>query len=69
MIVWGVYKNTDMTEGKGRQCLDRIFATEELALRWRATQKDYPGWPMHKLEKIEFDPSMLESFEGLVIPK
>lgn len=69
MELWGVYKNTDMTEGRGREYLDRVFATEELALRWRSRQMDYPGWPMHKIRPVKLDIDAIESFEGMVIPR
>lgn len=66
--VWGIYKNTDMTEGRGREYLDRVFATEEAASRWRATQSDYPGWPFHKIVPVTLDLAGLESFEGMKMP-
>lgn len=68
-VLWGVYKNTDMTEGRGREYLDRLFHTEHRAKKWVQTQSDYPGWPMHKIRPVQFDLSKLESFEGLMLPR
>ena len=67
--LWGIYKNTDMTEGRGIEYLDRLFSSEELALRWRATQSDYPGWPMHKIRPVDLDLAALDSFDGMKVPR
>lgn len=67
--VWGVYKNTDMTEGKGIEYLDRIFRTKAAAVRWQRRQSDYPGWPMHKVKKVKFDQDLLSSEEGMEWPR
>lgn len=67
--VWGVYKNTDMTEGRGREYLDRVFKTEAQAIHWQHKQSDYPNWPMHKIRMIDWDMSKLDSAEGFVIPR
>lgn len=69
MTVYGIYKNTDMTEGRGMQYLDRIFATEEMAIAWRETQRDYPNWPYHQIKPVEFPFEDIYSALGMVMPR
>lgn len=67
--LWGVYLNTDMTEGRGMRYLARLFRTEEKARAWVETQNDYPGHPMHIVQETELDLAALDSFEGMKVPR
>lgn len=67
--LWGVYKNTDMTEGRGVEYLARLFSTEADAELWKQTQPDYPNWPMHKVRPVVVDLEALESAEGWAVPR
>lgn len=61
---WGVYKNADMTEGRGATYLARLFTSEERAEAWRRTQPDYPNWPMHQVRPVVVDLEALDSPDG-----
>lgn len=67
--LWGVYLNTDMTEGRGMRYLARLFRTELQARRWVETQHDYPGHPMHVVKEVDFDLAALDAPEGLHLPR
>jgi len=67
--LWGVYLNTDMTEGRGRRYLARLFRTEDQARAWVETQHDYPGHPMHVVAEVDFNPAALDTPEGLAVPR
>lgn len=67
--LWGVYLNTDMTEGRGMRYLARLFRTEDRARAWAETQSDYPGHPMHVVKETELDLAALDSFEGMRVPR
>lgn len=67
--LWGVYLNTDMTEGRGMRYLARLFRTELQARRWVETQHDYPGHPMHVVAAVDFDLAALDAPEGLRVPR
>lgn len=66
---WGVYKNTDMTEGRGAMYLARLFSTEADAEAWKMTQPDYPNWPMHKVRPVVVDLVALASPDGWAVPR
>lgn len=67
--LWGVYLNTDMTEGRGMRYLARLFGTEDQARTWVETQSDYPGHPMHVVAEVDFDLAALDAPEGLRVPR
>lgn len=67
--LWGVYLNTDMTEGRGMRYLARLFRTELLARRWVETQHDYHGHPMHVVKEVDFDLAALDAPEGMIVPR
>lgn len=67
--LWGVYLNTDMTEGRGMRYLARLFRTELQARRWVETQHDYHGHPMHVVKEVDFDLAALDAPEGLHLPR
>ena len=67
--LWGVYLNTDMTEGRGRRYLARLFRTELQAQRWVEIQPDYHGHPMHVVKEVDFDLAALDTPEGLRLPR
>ena len=67
--LWGVYLNTDTTEGRGMRYLARLFRTELQARRWVETQHDYPGHPMHVVKEVDFDLATLDTPEGLRLPR
>lgn len=67
--LWGVYLNTDMTEGRGMRYLARLFRTEDQARAWVETQSDYPGHPMHVVAEVDFDLAAMDAPEGLRVPR
>ena len=67
--MWGVYLNTDMTEGRGMRYLARLFRTEDQARTWVKTQHDYPGHPMRVIAEVDFDLAALDTAEGMVVPR
>lgn len=67
--LWGVRRNTDMTEGRGAMRLERAFLTEDQAHAWVETQHDYPGHPSFKVEPLTLDLTALDTFEGMEIPR
>ena len=67
--MWGVYLNTDTTEGRGMRYLARLFRTELQARRWVETQHDCPGHPMHVVKEVDFDLATLDTPEGLRLPR
>lgn len=44
MTVYGVYRNTDMTEGRGPMVLDRLFLYEEMAQMYADSQLGVMGY-------------------------
>lgn len=66
--LWGVYKNTDMTEGRGMTYLARLFRTQPAALAWVQKQPDYEGHPMHQIKPLRFPWGDLDSPEGMAMP-
>lgn len=67
--LWGVYLNTDMTEGRGVRYLARVFRTEDQARRWVDTQTDYPGHPLHNVAEVDMDFALVDAPEGLPVPR
>lgn len=67
MIVYGVYRETDMTEGRGGKALDRIYLHKEDAWRYanehrgimgrdsKGRHTDCPGWQCKICYKYEGD--------------
>lgn len=61
MKVYGLYCNSDPTEGRGAMVLKQLFESRLDAERCRREQKDYPGWPMWKVEELDVEPASEQS--------
>ena len=55
MRVYGVYRNTEPTEGRGVMVLDKLFESESDAEAYRLAQPDYPGHPMWVVRSLDVE--------------
>jgi len=66
MIIFGVYKNSDMTEGRGPMVLDKLFANENDAIKYRESQLGVMGRPLHLQDSGDWCIKTLEVTDKVV---
>lgn len=56
MKVYGVYQNSEPTEGRGIMVLRKLFESARSAYAFKLEQNDYPGHPMWEVRELEVHP-------------
>ena len=49
MQVYGVFQNSEPTEGRGLMLLDKLFEDQDDAKAYMLSQSDYPMWEVRQL--------------------